>query len=117
MKAPDQAAIDARIDAALDLPEASQVGEEHTGRDIQHLAIVTDLKGHRAAYRSIHRAIEVLGYWREGESYAWILAERALLKAGASTLQTPNGDVLEVRLILSTQASRRLLKPIFADRK
>ncbi|NLP62101.1 hypothetical protein [Paraburkholderia sacchari] len=110
-----------RIAAALALPEASMLGPEYSGRGKQHLCIVTGLNGKPrkpTAHASVHQALRDLGIDARGNGLEtwpekWLIDERKALKLGQSTtIQTPDGTLIEMHLVFSTPGSRRLLNPV-----
>ncbi|BCQ28627.1 hypothetical protein NK8_83580 (plasmid) [Caballeronia sp. NK8] len=122
MKASENATRESRIDAALALPEASQVGSEYASKDIKHLCIVLSVNGkrRRSAHNSLHAALRALGLVPGKDASAnvwpesWLLQERQRLKSlGQADVKLPDGTVVACRLVRSTEDSRSILKPIF----
>ena len=112
-----------RIAAALALTEAAMLGPEYTGRGKEHLCIVTRVNGKPrkpTAHASVHQALRDLGIDARGNGSdtwpdSWLINERKALKLGQSTtIQTPDGTLIEMRLVFSTPSSRRLLNPVIS---
>jgi hypothetical protein len=112
-----------RIAAVLALPEAAMLGPEYSGKGKQHLCIVTGLNGKPrkpTAHASVHQALRDLGIDARGNGLDtwpgnWLINERKSLKLGQSTtIQTPDGTLIEMRLVFSTPSSRHLSNPVIS---